>query len=273
MKKSTIKTNFSKFVKVKIRSFEDYNDDFFNMQYLVNDAYIVRGPSLNLKDPLVSYHNEQDFLNLTTDLDITEKILFSSPNNGFKISRYIKTSKVFYQINDITILEFIRLLKKIQKIEITTIPEFNFREVLKKYKSKCNESDYLDSEIEDKIISTVESDKLPKVLSQSFVEKNTVKILENKVKIIDFRFISMNSPFFDIAYFSNSFNLNEKQNKFLITKYFGYKLRTKYFKLFDHYKKYINILRYYRNCYYYTISGEVIYLDNKNELKNKIINI
>jgi hypothetical protein len=126
---------------------------------------------------------------------------------------------------------------------------------------------------EEKILSAIETDKCEKVVSQSYVEKETIKILENKVKIIDFRFASMNSPFFDIAYFSNSFNLNEKQDKFLLTKYFGYKLRTKYFKLIEHYKKYINLLRYYRNCYYYTISGEVVYLDIKNELKNKISNI
>ena len=273
MQKSTIKTNFSKFVKVKIRSFEDYNDDLFNTQYLVNDAYIVRAPSLRLKEPLISYHNEQNILDLVADLDITEKILFYSPNNGFKIARYIKTSKVFYQINDSTLLEYLRLLKKIQKIEINTLEEFNPRDVLDVYKSKCNESDYLNSNTEEKILSAIETDKCEKVVSQSYVEKETIKILENKVKIIDFRFASMNSPFFDIAYFSNSFNLNEKQDKFLLTKYFGYKLRTRYFKLIEHYKKYINLLRYYRNCYYYTISGEVVYLDIKNELKNKISNI
>ena len=162
---------------------------------------------------------------------------------------------------------------KIQKIEINTLEEFNPRDVLDVYKSKCNESDYLNSNTEEKILSSIETDKCEKVVSQSYVEKETIKILENKVKIIDFRFASMNSPFFDIAYFSNSFNLNEKQDKFLLTKYFGYKLRTRYFKLIEHYKKYINLLRYYRNCYYYTISGEVVYLDIKNELKNKISNI
>ena len=35
-------------------------------------------------------------------------------------------------------------------------------------------------------------------------------------------------------------------------------------------EKYINLLRYYRNCYFYALSGEITYLDIKNELKNKI---
>ena len=39
------------------------------------------------------------------------------------------------------------------------------------------------------------------------------------------------------------------------------------FMKFEDYKKYINLLRYYRYCYYFAMSGEITYLDLKNQLK------
>ena len=120
MAKDATKTKFSKFIKTKIRSFEEYNDDFSNVLYLVNDIYLVRDVA-KLKDPLVSYKSEKTILDSISNLDITEKIFHYSPTNGFKIARLMKVSKVYYEINEATILEFVRTLKKLQKIKFIRI--------------------------------------------------------------------------------------------------------------------------------------------------------
>ena len=270
MRKEAIKTKFSKFVKVKVRSFESINDDFFNALYLVNDAFLVRD-SCALKEPLVSFRDEKKVLEAIQDLDITEKIIHFSPINGFKVARLVKVSKVYFEFSDATLLNFVRMLKKLNKVEISNLSTFNPAKAIESYKEKCNAKDYLPKAKENRIIKNVVADKLPKVLSHSNIEKQKIKIFENKVKIGDFRFTCYNSPIFDIAYFSISYNLNSQQDLYLLNKYFGYKMLNKFVKLLEHYKKYINILRYYRNCYYYTLTGEISYLDIKNKLKEQIL--
>ena len=269
MAKDATKTKFSKFIKTKIRSFEEYNDDFSNVLYLVNDIYLVRDVA-KLKDPLVSYKSEKTILDSISNLDITEKIFHYSPTNGFKIARLMKVSKVYYEINEATILEFVRTLKKLQKIKGDSLIYIEPKEALKLYKKHCFKEDILDQLKEETLIKKLSTDKLEKVISHSFLERTKIKFFENKVKLVDFRYVSFNSPLFDLAYFSISFNLSEEQDYYLLSKYFGYKLKIKYSKLLVHYKKYINLLRYYRNCYFYALSGEITYLDIKNELKNKI---
>ena len=272
MTKDTIKNKFSKFVKTKIRSFEEFGDDFSNVLYLINDTYLVRDAA-SIKDPLVSFKNEKSILQKILDLDVTEKILHYSPTNGFKIARLVKVSKVFYEVNEASILEFVRTLKKIQKVESQEITIFDPRKALTLYKKHCFKEDLVDYLEEEKILKCLLSDKLNKVVSHCLIEKQKVKFFENKVKLVDFRYTCMNSPLFDLAYFSNSFGLTEKQNNYLLSKYFGYRLIPKYKKLFVYYKKYINLLRYYRNCYFYALSGEITYLDTKNELKKEFFNI
>ena len=272
MKEDTIRTKFLKFVKVKIRSFDNLNDDFSNALYVVNDAYLIRDASI-LKDPLVSYKEEKRILDAIEDFDITEKVIHHSTINGFKIARFIKVSKVYNTFSDSTILEFVRLVKKLNKAKVENLSTFSITEALEKYKSKIPETDYINKTKEAKLLKALAQDNLPKVISQSNVEKIKLKILENKLKLCDFRYGCLNSPFFDLAYFSNSFELDEKQDEYLLNKYFGYKIKVKYSKLLKHYKKYINLLRYYRYCYYFAMSGEITYLDLKNQLKLKLTNI
>jgi thiamine kinase-like enzyme len=272
MKIESVRAKFLKFVKVKVRSFVAANDDFSNTLYIANDAYLVRDAA-SLKDPLVSYKNEKRILDGIEKLDITEKVIYFSPINGFKIARLIKVSKVYYEINDPTILEFVRLVKKMNKAKADGITIFDPVKSLQVYKEKIPASDLIKPLKEAKILKAISQDKLEKVISHSFIEKSKVKIFENKIKICDFRFGCLNSPFFDLAYFSNVYKLNEKQDDYLLNKYFGYKMKIKYTKLLSHYKKYINLLRYYRYCYYYSLSGEIAYLDLKNKLKTEISNI
>lgn len=264
-----VKTKFSKFSGVKFRCIDEISSDFSNTLYLINESYLVRDTS-KIKDPFVSYKNEKLVLDLIENLDITEKIFYFSVVNGFKIARFIKTSKVFDMISPAVLLSFVRTLKKMNKIEAPKLKIFDLEKTLDFYKTHISEDLLLKSKTEEKILKVLKTDNLPKVISNSNLEKRKVKILENKVKICDFRFTSLNSPLFDIAYFSNSFDLNEDEDNYLLDKYFGYKNKIKYKKLLLHYKKYIDILKYYRNCYYYTISGEVTYLDIKNKLKDKI---
>ena len=272
MKIESAKAKFLKFVKVKVRSFDYYNDDFSNSLFVCNDTYLIRDAA-SLKDPLVSYKNEKRILDSIDELDISEKVIHYSPINGFKIARLVKVSKVYKIFDDSTILEFVRLLKKLNKAEIDGLSTFSLADALLAYKNNCPESDHFSKTKETKLLKSLASDNLPKVISQSHVEKHKLKILENKVKLCDFRFGCLNSPFFDLAYFSTVFKLDEKKDEYLLNKYFGYKMKVKYAKLFKHYKNYINLLRYYRYCYYYAVSGEISYLDLKNQLKIEISNI
>lgn len=269
MNKDSILQKFKKFVGVKFRSIDEISPDFSNAIYLINDAYIVRD-SAKIKDPLVSFSAEKSILEKLEPLDVTEKILHYSGTTGFKIARYIKTSPMYSVMTNATILSFVRTIKKIHKVECSEIRTFDPLRDLYTYKNLVKEEFHISEKKENKILKSLNTDKLPKVPSQSNLEEQKIKIFENKVKLVDFRFISMNSPLFDLAYFSLTYNLTAEQNQYLLDKYFGYKNKLKYTKLIESYRKYILILKYYRNCYYYTISGDIWYLNLKNELKNII---
>ena len=266
-----ISTKFKNITGLKIKS--AYQIPYFLGfdKYIINDAYVIRTPS-KIKDPIINFKNEQIVFNLISELNISEKILYFSKINGFKLSRFVHNSKrkTNFTINDIT--RFTQVLKKLHNCEKVPDFSFDFINTIEVLKKNIRKQFYLDEKYEKIVINkaNIQSQEDPIVFSHNDLRNENILFKNDQVKLVGFNFSCKNSLFFDIASFINLNELDEKQKMFFLKKYFGNKFRKKMLKIIDKYIAYQNIFYYYHNTFLFLNIGDIFFLDQSNYFKKKI---
>lgn len=263
-----IQNSFKKFVGVKIRSINFMNFDYASNNYSINDSYVIRTPKIT-HDDNISYNNELLINEALKDSNLTEKIIYFNKTNGLKISRIIHSFRDIDNSNEI-IFDIIKTIKKLHSFSNTVETKFDFKKAIYFYKKHLNCNDFIDNELENSILNNLinTKDKNALVLSHNNLDEEKIFVQNNFIKIIDFRFSSLNSPLYDLANISIILKLNSEKEKLLLKKYFGSKNKIKNIKLLNVYKKYILLNNYYKNAYYFNVTGETYYLLNKEKYKN-----
>lgn len=264
---------FNKFVGIKIRSIKLVSFDYASMNYCINDSYIVRTPKY-VHDDNINYKNELLVIEQLKETNINEKIIYYNKLNGLKISRIIHFFRNLNSDNE-TLFELIKTIKKIHCSNAPIKEVFDFNKHILFYKNHIKQEDYIDANIEDLIFKELKNkkEKLDLVVSHNNLEENKIFIQNNFIKIIDYRFATLNSPIYDLANISLILNLNYDEEKIILKKYFGAKNKLKFHKLLLIYKKYIILNLYYKNAYYFLETGETYYLLNKEKYKNYLYSL
>lgn len=264
---STIKTKFFKLTGVKVRSIEFLQTGFSNLNYKINDSYVLR-LCPEYRDPSLSYSNELDAYEQIKDLCISEKIVYFSKSTGIKISRFVHNSRPYVQYpTKIEIAQIAKVLKKLHTSKKVVSHSYEYEKKLNLYKKDLPSYLLIDSNTEQKIIDEynyrLKKDK--KVLCHNDLVKNNMLFKYNGVTLIDWEYASMNSPYFDLASFISENNLLQKDAVFFLSKYFGYQYTTSKKNIVEEYIKAQDLLFYYWAQHMFIKKGDALYITIAND--------
>ncbi|MGL5417662.1 MAG: phosphotransferase [Clostridium sp.] len=211
--------------KYKVKTLGGLNNRNFLLNYFGN-FYVLRIPS---KENENNFKVEHTALKLLSTTNLIPPIIYHNKDSGLLLSKYIKDTNFsfnFFKENS-TLKILANTLNEFHNISIPDIPIFNpFYEIdknilsLKKqdYKFNHNLSSYLDRKS-----FIFEKYKTSSTLKLCHNDLNTSNILftNNSIFLIDFEFIGLNDPFFDLA--TISWFLNSNERNILLSEYLGRK--------------------------------------------------
>ena len=272
--KQSIKTLFETTLNKKIRSITKIENGFNNENYLINDAYVIRIPKDN-KDETITFTNELASYKAIENLKVSEKILYFDTNSGIKISKFVHNTREYVNTPTNEQITYVaKTLKKLHNSEVKVNFGYQMFFKLKVYKENLSSSVYIDEKIERKIINQVKSilskDKM--VMCHNDLVKNNLLFKNNGgLVLIDWEYSSMNNPYFDLASFISENNLNETQEEFFLSKYFGSKLNLTKRKRTKIFINFLDLLFYYWALYLFKKRGDRIYHTIALEKLNRIL--
>ncbi|MGL4850345.1 MAG: phosphotransferase [Clostridium sp.] len=209
--------------KYKIKTLGGLNNKNFLLNYFGN-FYVLRIPSLENEN---NFNVEHNSIQLLSSSNLIPKIIYHNKDSGIMLSKYIKDTEFNFTLfkSKATLKNLALSLNKFHNISIENFPLFNpFYEIDKNfsflqkqnYKFNHNIRSFLDRKSH--IFSTYKDSNILKLCHNDL---NTSNILFKKDKLffIDFEFIGLNDPFFDLA--TLSWFLTEEERIFLLSEYLG----------------------------------------------------
>lgn len=271
--KDYIFQKFKKLIGVNIKSYSKDDFDTSFDTYIINDAYVVRSGK-KIKDPLYFPKYEQEIIDLLKDKNISEKVLYFSNMNGFKISRVIHKSIKKNILTNVDITRLAKQLKRLHSFEDKPKREFAYFENISSLKKNIPIDQYIDQKYESVVISKTLMQFLEDkhIFSHNYLLKENICFRSNEIKFLRFDFSTSNSPLYDLAFVSNEYNFSEDVLIFFLKKYFGHTFKKRYIKMIKIYQEYQNILNYYHNLYLFIKIGDIKYLDLASNYKKKFNN-
>ena len=256
-----IKDLFEKTMDKKVRSSSFLKTGYNNLNYLINDAFVIRVPREN-KDPTTDFKKEEQIYKKIEPLSISEKLANFNVETGVKITKFVHNTRKY--VNTPTneqILYVAKKLKKLHNSNITVNFGYMMFNKLKVYKEGTPMHLHLEENYEKKVIKEVRRifSKTPMTLCHNDLVKDNLLFRFNDVVFIDWEYSAMNNPYFDLASFVSENNLSEEQEVFFLTKYFGYRYNQMKKKRVDIFVKFQDILFYYWAQYLLEKRGDDIY--------------
>lgn len=200
-----------------------------------NKEYIMRVPGKGSNE-LVNRDNEYAVYKLLKGRKISDEVLYISPQNGYKISKFVRGAKTCDPYNKNEVLKCMAKLREFHEYDLEAAHDFDPFEEIEKYENLRGESpskykDY--QETKENIMSLKEIiDQFPKekVLSHCDSVPGNFLLAEDEVYLIDWEYAGMQDPHLDIAMFALSAMYTRKELDDLIAAYFveGYDEEIKY---------------------------------------------
>ena len=257
-----LKSTFFKLTGVKVRSVDEINGGNSNLNYKVNDSYVLRMPPI-YRDPILNYKNEYNVYEAIKDLGISEKISYFNIQTGIKISRFVHNARPYISYPSKIEINFVaKTLKKLHSSKIKVSNTFNFEEALKIYKKDLPQYFIIDKTKEEKIINNylARVEKDPLVLCHNHLSQNDLLFKYNNVVIIDWEHASMNSAYYDLACFISENNLNKDDEITFLSKYFGSTYTKTKQNIVQIYLAAYDLLTYYWAQHMFVKKGDSIYI-------------
>ena len=190
-----------------------------------NKEYMVRIPGEGT-DKLVNRNQEYEVYQELMDLNISDKVLYFNPDNGFRITEFWEDARVCDPRNLEDVKSCINKLKELHELEIKVDHEFDLFEKIEYYESLREgqtsiHPDY--EEIKEKVYELkkyIDSLSKKSVLSHIDSVPNNLLLIGDKVRIIDWEYAGMHDPHIDIAMFAVSSGYNKIELDSLIEIYF-----------------------------------------------------
>lgn len=200
-----------------------------------NKEYIMRIPGKGSNE-LVSRDNEYAVYKLLKGRKISDEVLYISPQNGYKISKFVRGAKTCDPHNKNDVLKSMAKLREFHEYGLEAAHDFDPFKEIEKYENLRGESpskykDY--QETKENIMSLKETiDQFPKerVLSHCDSVPGNFLLAEDETYLIDWEYAGMQDPHLDIAMFALSAMYTRKELDDLISAYFleGYDDEIKY---------------------------------------------
>ncbi len=262
---------FKEITSKEIRSCEFIPDGITNLNYLINNAYVLRIPKENVES-LMDYGAEKTTYTVIEDLKISEKLLFLDTTSGVKLTKYLHNTHMYKILSDEEIIYVSKALKKLHTSNKKVPYGYKMFNRLEDYKKNIPEKYYINESYEKRVIKEVtkifSKDEL--CLCHNDLVKGNLLFKFNCCFLIDWEMAGLNNPNFDLASFISENNLNEEQKELFLKKYFGYKynsLKKKRVEIFIYFQ---DILFYYWAMSYYFKRNDKVYLDIAKEKRNRI---
>ncbi|MGL4874429.1 MAG: phosphotransferase [Clostridium sp.] len=209
--------------KYKIKTLGGLNNKNFLLNYF-GTIYVLRIPSLENKN---NFNIEHIAISHLSSKNLIPKIIYHNKDSGIMLSEFIETTRFDFQFfkskDTLSLIAF--SLNKFHNIKALEIPYFNpFNEIDKNF-SFLKEKNYKFNHPIFKFINKKNSiwNKYKKNMTLKLCHNdlNTSNILfkDNRLFFIDFEFIGLNDPFFDLA--TLSWFLTDSERLLLLEKYLG----------------------------------------------------
>ena len=194
------------------------------------EKYIMRIPGEGTSQ-LINRTEEYEVYQKIKDLNISDEVIYMNPENGYKITKYLKDTRVCDQDNDKDLIKCMNLLKKFHDQNLKVKHQFDVFEKIEFYENlRGPESLYEDySETKEKIITLKKLiDQFPKEWKLCHIDANCDNFLfykdngKEELKLIDWEYAAMQDPHLDIAMFCIYSMYDRKQVDHLIDIYFNH---------------------------------------------------
>lgn len=200
-----------------------------------NKEYIMRIPGKGT-DELVNRENEYAVYELLKGREISDKVIYLSSENGYKISKFIRGARTCDPYNKEDVLKAMANLRKFHEYELELSHNFDLFNEIEKYEKLRGSvpSKYKDyKKTKENVFSlkkTINQFKKKKVLCHCDSVPGNFLMAEDKVYLIDWEYAGMQDPHLDIAMFALSAMYTREELDELIGYYFweGYNNQIKY---------------------------------------------
>ena len=189
--------------------------------------YIMRIPGEGT-DMLINRKEEAAVYNVIADKELSDKVLYINPENGYKITEFYRDARVCDARNIEDVKRCMQRLKEFHKMNLHVNHEFDLFYQIEFYESLWNGkpsvySDYIDTK--DKIFSLrqyINKHKENYCLTHiDAVPDNFLILGDNSIKLIDWEYAAMQDPHVDIAMFAIYALYSKEQVDRLIDIYFN----------------------------------------------------
>lgn len=189
--------------------------------------YIMRIPGEGT-DMLINRKEEAAVYNVIADKELSDKVLYINPENGYKITEFYRDARVCDARNIEDVKRCMQRLKEFHKMNLHVNHEFDLFYQIEFYESLWNGkhsvySDYIDTK--DKVFSLrqyINKHKENYCLTHiDAVPDNFLILGDNSIKLIDWEYAAMQDPHVDIAMFAIYALYSKEQVDRLIDIYFN----------------------------------------------------
>lgn len=199
------------------------NDSFlFSIE---GEKFVFRAPGKGT-DKLINRAQEAKVYDVVLETKISDDILYISPKNGYKISRFIPNSRTLNSDSKEEINEAMDLLRKFHNLNLNVDHEFNIEERMKHYLELCTESNaILFTDFEDvhllvnQVLEKLKQIERPKVLAHIDPVPVNFLLSDNNMILLDWEYSGMADPLIDLAMFVVYSGFDEQQALELLRNY------------------------------------------------------
>lgn len=187
--------------------------------------YIMRIPGEGT-EKLINRKNEANVYNLVNKYGISDKLIYINPDNGYKITEYINNSRNCDANNMDDVKSCMKALKEFHKLKLKVSYEFDLFGQIEFYERLRNGNKSIFEDYEETKEKVYELkryiDLQPKDYTLTHIDAipDNFLLYDDKVKIIDWEYASMQDPHLDIAMFAIYSYYDKEQVDKLIDLYF-----------------------------------------------------
>lgn len=213
--------------KHEIYNIESLKAGMTNRSFLFNcsgQKYIFRIPGEGT-DKLINRREEYEVYQQIKDRGICDEVIYMNPDNGYKITKFIESSRNCDAYNEADVRACMRFLKEFHQLRLTVGHEFNLFNQIEYYEGLRGEhSDYYDYRtVKDHVFglkSFIGSLDKDYCLTHIDAVPDNFILTGNDIHLIDWEYAAMQDPHVDIAMFAIYSLYDKQQTDSLIDIYF-----------------------------------------------------
>lgn len=235
-----------------------------NLTYL-NDGFVLR-KKIDHDTPFYDPETEKRALLLASKAQLSPKVLYFEKGN--LATSYLRGYREFLGPNTSkeNVAKLASFIKKLHSLPTDGLPGFSLLERLYAYKFSCNPLREIPNE--ETIINAYKNiaEPAPVFSHNDVVKGNVLMNVGGDIKIIDFEFASLNSPYFDLASFLSENNVRDEERKTLFLEtYFARPLDGKEKEAVETYISLLDLLWHYWALKRFGQSKEPVFLEIAEE--------